>query len=209
MRSLGTRPFVCLITKGEATQENYFSERARILETIREAAGDGVSMIQIREKLLPARVLLDLVREAMNACVGTATRIIVNERADVAIAAGADGVHLPEDSLTPGVIRKSIAAELIIGRSVHSLESAKRAAEDGADYVFFAPVFETPGKGEPVGVNELKRVCDELHGFPVIALGGIDERNVADALEAGASGIAAIRSLYDAASRKRIIERVR
>ena len=209
MRSLGTPPFVCLITKGEATPENYFSERARILETIHDAAGDGVSIIQIREKHLPARLLFDLVREAVKVRVGTPIRIFVNERADVALAAGADGVHLPEHSLTTEVIRESVAPELMIGRSVHSIESAKQAATSGADYIFFAPVFETPGKGEPVGVAELKRVCDALVGYPVIALGGIDETNVRDVLDAGASGIAAIRSLHDSASRKRMIDRLR
>ena len=209
MITLGTPPFVCLITKGEATPENYFSERARILETLRDAAGDGVSMIQIREKQLPARLLFDLVSEAVKVRIGTPARIFVNERADVALAAGADGVHLPEDSLSPDVIRKSVTAELIVGRSVHSIESAKKAADAGADYIFFAPVFETPGKGAPVGVQELKRVCDTLTGFPVIALGGIDESNFVEALDAGASGIAAIRSLHERASRRRIIDRVR
>ena len=209
MITLGTPPFVCLITKGEATPENYFSERARILETIREATGDGVSMMQIREKQLPARLLFDLVSEVVKVRIGTPARIFVNERADVALAAGADGVHLPEDSLTPDVIRKTVTAELIVGRSVHSIESAMQSAAAGAEYIFFAPVFETPGKTEPVGLEELKRVCDALPGFPVIALGGIDESNVADALDAGASGIAAIRSLHERASRRQIIDRLR
>lgn len=208
MRSLGKPPFVYLITKGETTADNYSSERERILEMIAEAASDGVSVIQIREKSLPARLLFDLVSEVVKIAASTKTIVIVNDRVDVALAAGADGVHLPENSLNPSVVRRVTPKNFFIGASVHAFGSAKQAASDGADYVLFAPVFETPGKGAPTGVDELKRVCDALPEFPVIALGGIDDSNVTDALDAGASGIAAIRSLHDRDSRRRIISRI-
>jgi thiamine-phosphate pyrophosphorylase len=205
--SLGTPPFICLITKGEATPENYPAERARILEVVREAAADGVSMIQIREKQLPARLLLELVRDAVHVVAGTTTKILVNERADVALAARANGVHLPENSLSSSVIRRNMPKGFLIGASIHSLKAMDRAV--AADYVFFAPVFATPGKGEPAGLDELRRVCESVDGIPVIALGGVDENNVKAVLASGAAGIAAIRSLYDGDTRRRIVSLVR
>ena len=207
MRSLGTPPFVCLITKGEATPENYTAESARILEVVREAASDGVSMIQIREKRLPARLLFELVHDAVKAVEGTNAKVVVNERADVALAAGADGVHLPEHSLSPSVIRGNVPDGFLIGASIHSLEAMDTAV--AADFVFFAPVFATPGKGEPAGLEELGRICESVDGVPVIALGGVDENNVQAALDSGADGIAAIRSLHDRNTRRKIVSLIR
>ena len=130
----------------------------------------------------------------------TATKIIVNDRADIAIAARADGVHLTASSVSPVITRDSFKHNFIIGASTHSLEAAKKWKNEGADFVTFGPVFETPSKakfGAPQGLEELRIVCESLEPFPVIALGGIDESNLQSTLRSGAKGFAAIRFLND------------
>lgn len=208
MKRLGNPPYVCLITEGQAHPDNYLTEKKRIIETVRSACSDGVDLIQVREKALPAKLLLDLVRDAVGAAAGSKTLVVVNDRVDVAVAAGADGVHLPENALPVSVIRRTFREVHLIGVSVHSVESALKAIAGGADLVFFAPVFATPGKGEPTGTGTLGELSSQV-GVPVIALGGIDEHNAALTLTAGASGIAAIRSLNDPESRARLLAAVR
>jgi len=208
VKRLGRPPYICLITKGESNSSNYASQKPKILETIREAAADGVHLIQIREKALSARLLLDLVFEAVQVTVGTRSLIVVNERADISIAAGAGGVHLPGNSIPSQVVRKAFASDLVIGVSTHSVEQARRAAESGADYIFFGPVFETPGKPQPIGTSVLEDVCSELGNFPVIAIGGIDQNNLKQILQVGAAGIASIRALNEKESRRSILTQV-
>ena len=207
MKPLSTQPHICLITKGECDSSNFESEKTKILGTALAAASDGVNLIQIREKALPARLLFDLTRAVVEKLIETPTVVVVNDRPDVAIAAGADGVHLPENSFPPEVIRRTFP-KLLIGVSTHAIEHAARAAGTGADYVFFGPVFETPGKGPASGVAELHDVCRELKSFPVIALGGIDEKNFEKVFASGAAGIAAIRSLNDRTRRQAIFEQL-
>ncbi len=205
MKPLLDGPYTCLITAGEADPSNFEIKKKGILETIRDAVADGVNLIQIREKALPARLLVHLVREAVQILSSTDALVLVNDRADVAIAARADGVHLPETSLRPDVVREAISSNLVIGASTHSIEQALAAAGSGADYIFFGPIFETPGKGPPVGIESLSAVCRKLRTFPVIALGGVDQNNFENVLSAGAAGIAAIRSLNDQAKRRAIL----
>ena len=204
MKRLGPPPYTCLITRGEATSLNFDSAKTTILETIRQASADGVSMVQIREKSLPASMLVELSSAAVEALAYSRTLVIVNDRADVAIAAGADGVHLPGTSLPVEAVRRIFGRELEIGVSTHSLDEAEAAAGSGAEYIFFGPIFETPGKGAPVGLATLKLVSERLGSFPVIALGGVGESNFRDVIEMGASGIAAIRSLNERESRRLI-----
>ncbi len=204
MRSLGPGPHACLITAGKTRHSNFETEKTRLLETLRDAAADGVSLIQIREKALPVRLLFDLVYSAVQVLRSTGTLVIVNDRPDVSIAAGAHGVHLPETSLPPDVVRRTFSSRLVIGVSTHSADQAAIAARSGADYIFYGPIFETPGKGSPVGIESLKAVCDSLSSFPVLGLGGIDRSNFHSVLSAGAAGIAAIRSLDERESRRAI-----
>ena len=205
MKRLGEPPHVCLITEGKATPKNFASEKPRILDTIRDAVSDGVTLIQIREKSLPARLLFELSVDAVAMCKKTPARVMVNDRADIAVASRAHGVHLPEASLHPQVIRRSFGNDLIIGVSTHSIESASSAVENGADYIFFGPVFATPGKESPTGLDVLRDVCRELEGFPVIAIGGIHQDNCERVLEAGAAGIAAIRATHVLENRRRMM----
>lgn len=142
-------------------------------------------------------------------------RILVNDRLDVAVAAGAAGVHLGENSLpVQNVVewrRSAGRLEFLIGRSCHSLESAREAERSGADYVFFGPVFATPSKaafGVPQGIERLSEVCASMK-IPVIAIGGVNIENARECLSAGADGIAAIRLFQDRPSAKELAARLK
>jgi len=147
---------------------------------------------------LHARVLFELVARAAEITRGSRTRLLVNDRSDIARAAGADGVHLTTQSLPADVVRKIFGAEFLIGVSTHSLEEARLARAAGADFVVFGPVFEKRGYGAPQGVDKLAEVTRALGEFPVVAIGGITLDNVDECFQAGARGIAAIRLLNDA-----------
>ena len=208
MKRLGDPPHICLITEGRSDPANFQSESTRILTTIREAVSDGVNIVQIREKALPSRLLYELVRDAVDILAATPSIVVVNDRVDIALAAEADGVHLRESSLHPSIVRQRFPRELIIGVSTHSLAAAMSAVSSDADYVVVGPVFKSPGKDRLISGSELKHIYRELENFPVLALGGVDPHNVKDAMMAGASGIAAIRSLNNAASRRRLCKSI-
>lgn len=209
MKSLGKPPFVCLITEGKLTSENYRSEGRRVIEAISAAVYDGVHLVQIRERDLPARLLFELTTDVVAALKVSDTLVLVNDRADIAIAAGADGVHLRESSLRPRVIRDTFPADLVVGVSTHDAQGARSAVAGSADFIFFGPVFDSPGKGAAQGCDELQNVCRAVGKFPVIALGGIDGDNVELVMDAGASGVAGIRSMHDAHDRRRILNAVK
>jgi len=168
-----------------------------ILDIVSIAVNEKVPLIQIREKKISAKSLFELTSTVANFTRGSATRLLVNDRADIALAAGADGVHLAANYLPVDVIRRNFPDNFIIGISTHSIEELVNASENGADFALFGPVFATPGKSEPHGVAKLSEVCDLMAPFPVIGIGGIDEFNYRLALDAGASGVASIRSLND------------
>ena len=192
-----SKPILYLITRG-ATDETTTAESAefqQILGQVSAAVTAGIQLIQIREKRLTARVLFELTTRAVSIAEGAATRVLVNDRADIAAAAGADGVHLTTQSLEATVIREAFGAGLLIGSSTHSVEEAQQAMNGGADFIVFGPVCESPSKkkyGPPVGLQALSVVAHKLAPFPVIALGGISIRNAAECLGAGASGVAGI-----------------
>ncbi|HZM98260.1 MAG TPA: thiamine phosphate synthase [Pyrinomonadaceae bacterium] len=183
-----------------------------ILPLIEAAVSAKVPLFQIREKLLPGRVLYELVNRAVEITRGSDTRLLVNDRSDIARATGADGVHLTGQSLPADVMRKIYGPEFLIGVSTHSREEARIARVRGADFVVFGPVFATESKrefGEPQGLEKLREITSELRGFPVVAIGGITLDNVAACFEAGASGVAAIRLLNDAERISSIVEVIR
>ena len=190
-------PAIYIITSGEATPANFDQTSRQIIDIVRVAVDEKVSLVQLREKRLPVRLVFELAVKLAEITRGTSTLLLVNDRADIAVAAKADGVHLTAVSLPASVIRGSFPDDLIIGVSTHTLEAAIAAAETGADFAVFAPVFATPGKGEPQGLEKLAEICRELRPFPVLGLGGIDETNYHVVIEAGASGFAAIRFLND------------
>lgn len=195
-------PIIYPITSGKTSPQTtpddpQFSE---ILRLVRAAADADVPLFQIREKSLHARVLYELVARAAKITRGSTTRLLVNDRSDIARAAGADGVHLTTQSLPVEVVRSLFGADFLIGVSTHSLDEARAARAGGADFVVFGPVFETESKrayGEPQGLSKLAEVVRELSEFPVVAIGGITLDNIDECFQAGASGIAAIRLLND------------
>jgi thiamine-phosphate pyrophosphorylase len=190
-------PITYLITRGEATPDNFDEKRKEILGLIRTAAECGITLVQIREKKLTAKLLYSLVSDGVEITRTFSTRLLVNERADIAVAARADGVHLTSRSIPAAIVRCIFGDELMIGVSTHSISDIDRAVSDGADLVVFGPIFITPGKGSPIGLHELSSVSRRFHPFPVLGLGGIDETNFSNVLDAGASGFAAIRYLND------------
>ncbi|HKV28382.1 MAG TPA: thiamine phosphate synthase [Candidatus Acidoferrales bacterium] len=174
-----------------------------LLAHIERAAAAGVDWIQIREKHLSARELLELTGNAI-ALIRKArkidARVMVNDRLDVAIAAGAAGVHLGGTSIPVAeVVRWRRAGnapeDFLVGASCHDVQEAMAAERAGANYIFFGPVYETPSKktfGAPQGIESLAQVCASVQ-IPVLAIGGIGQENAGDCLRAGAAGIAAIR----------------
>jgi len=196
-----TFPSVYAITSGLTTVRTTpeSSEFVHILRWVEATVAAEIPLIQIREKSLSARVLYELCVRAAAITRGSLTRLLVNDRFDIALAAGADGVHLTTRSLPANVVRSICGERFLIGVSTHSLQSTQQAQQEGADFAVFGPVFETPSKqifGEPQGLKKLREVTTALQGFPILAIGGIDLDNGADCFRAGASGIAAIR-LFD------------
>lgn len=145
-------------------------------------------------------MLYELTTRAVAITRSSTTRLLVNDRFDVARAAGADGVQLTARSLPASEIRRISDEDFLIGVSTHSLQTSLDARADGADFIVFGPVFETPSKqifGEPQGLEKLREVTNASPGFPVLAIGGINLDNAADCFRAGASGVAAIRLFQD------------
>ena len=192
-----SKPILYLITRGAslATTTPDSPEFKQLLKQISAAVASGIELIQLREKRLTARVLFELVEQSVALTRGSATRLLVNDRADVAAAAGADGVHLTTQSIDAKTIRRTFGDNFLIGVSTHSLAEGEVAKEAGADFAVFGPVFATSSKekfGAAVGLEKLERVVTELAPFPVLALGGIDVTNAHDCLRTGATGIAGI-----------------
>jgi thiamine-phosphate pyrophosphorylase len=189
------------------------------------AAAAGIDWIQIREKDLSAKELSSLTRAAVaqtrqiNERNGTLTRIIANNRLDVALSEHTGGVHLGEHSLPVRDVRtwlttkpdRAARDKFLVGVSCHSVQDAADAARDGADYMFFGPVFATPSKasfGAPQGLERLAEVCSSV-SIPVLAIGGITLDNASGCFAAGAGGIAAIRLFQDAKNLASVITDLR
>jgi thiamine-phosphate pyrophosphorylase len=172
-----------------------------LMACIHRAIDCGVDFIQIREKDLDDRSIFDLTRGALAHANGTQCRILVNGRADIALAAGADGVHLPSTGLRIEDIRKWLPNDFLIGVSVHTVAEMNRASEQGAHYLLLGHIFQTASKagyGSPLGLSRLRNACSRA-SVPVLGLGGIKPELIGQVLNAGAAGVAGI-SLFQGKS---------
>jgi thiamine-phosphate pyrophosphorylase len=206
-------PLLCYVTdRRSLTEANSQDSLAALTKKIERLIAAGVDWVQIREKDLSAAKLAALTRQSVSIAANVSeedsrasrTRILVNDQLDVAIAERAGGVHLGEKSLPVAEAKRFVESALpkqpvahtfLVGVSCHSLEAGQAAQYDGADYVFFGPVFSTPSKaayGEPQGLTRLSEVCRAV-SVPVLAIGGITLENAPACINAGAAGIAAIR----------------
>ena len=187
------------ITDRKQFAGNEESRRRALLAKIAEASRHGVDFIQLREKDLTVRELEALAREAVCAVRGNSsrTRLLINSRTDVAIACGADGVHLRGEDVLPSEVRAAWRQGApVISVSCHSTAEVGRAAREGADLAVFAPVFEKRG-ASGVGLEMLQAAC--AHPIRVLALGGVTRENARACVEAGAAGVAGIRLFQEAA----------
>jgi thiamine-phosphate pyrophosphorylase len=206
------RPLLCYITARTQFPGDEATRRKRLLAKIAEGARHGVDYIQLREKDLSTRDLEMLAAEAVGILHDSKLRtenrelrtvLLINSRTDVALAVGADGVHLPSGDISPGEIRSiwnqaascdaDTPVRVTISKSCHQLTEVQQSAMEDADFALFAPVFQKKNSpnAHPVGLDALREAC--LYKIPVLALGGVTLGNAATCLEVGAAGIAAIR----------------
>lgn len=172
--------------------------KSRFLSALEEALQGGVRSLQLREKRLNSKDLLTLALEVKPLVQRYNAKLFINDRADIAVMAGADGVHLTEASVQASEVKNNFP-ELIVGVSTHSLEGARLAETQGADFITFSPIYETPSKtsyGPPQGLDPLRQVTQSAR-LPVLALGGITLHRVPECLEHGAFGVAVISDIWD------------
>jgi thiamine-phosphate pyrophosphorylase len=212
-----TEPILCYVSDRRAFSAA--AENSALITQIRAAAEAGVDWVQIREKDLSGRELLELATEAVSLVrriPNSKTRILINGRLDIAVAVRADGVHLSEESLPVATVREyrdrsTLTKHFSIGASCHSIDAALAAERDGADYIFFGPIFATPSKaafGPPQGIAKLASICRAVR-LPVLAIGGITAENMPECFTAGAAGIAAIRLFQESNQLHDLVTRIR
>ena len=215
--SLAPRPLICLVTDRRVLTDAGAGDEAlathQLLDVIADCAHAGVDLVQIREPGLADRRLLGLVRGAVDRTRATPARIVVNDRPDLALAAGAGGVHLKDDERSAARVRALGPRDWIVGRSVHDVAGARRAAASGAvDYLLVGTVFRSaskPGR-EALGLDALRAIV-HVSDRPVLAIGGVGVTDGAAVAATGAAGVAGIRLFRLASSRarrERIADRV-
>lgn len=166
-------------------------------EAVADAIRGGVRAVQLREKDLPVRAVMDLARSLKAITAPAGARLLINGRLDVMLAVDADGIHLRSDSLPTRAVRRVIGPDKWLGVSTHSLHEVERAAAEDADFVTFGPVYETSSKahyGAPTGLQGLEAVCRHAR-IPVYALGGITRVRIPEVMAAGAHGVAMIAEI--------------
>ncbi len=186
-----------------------------LVDAVKQALEGGVKAVQLREKDLPVRELLAIARDLRTTTKEHGAKLFINDRIDVAIAVNADGIHLGGESMPCSAVRKLVGNRMLIGVSTHSLDEARNAGSEGADFITFGPVFDTPSKrkyGEPVGLRKLGEVVREVE-LPVFGLGGVNGKNLGDVLYTGARGVAMISAILSSHNIKKtashMMEKVR
>ena len=173
-----------------------------LLDVVEQALQGGVDAVQLREKDLPGGELFALACRLRELCRRYAVRFLINDRIDVALAVGADGVQLPVDSFNPADARSLLGARALIGASAHSVAEARAAMARGADFIVFGPIYDTPSKrpfGAPVGLDALADVARAV-ALPVVAIGGITTSRLSALCRQGARGVAVVSAVLEADS---------
>ncbi|MBI5097733.1 MAG: thiamine phosphate synthase [Nitrospirae bacterium] len=182
------------------TDRKLIADRYSLIAAVKEALKGGVKAIQLREKDLGTRELLKLTYKMRELTARYDARLFINDRFDIALAAGADGVHLTQNSIPADAVRHVVKKKLLIGVSTHSLKEAKEAERAGADFITLGPIYRTPSKlkyGKPLGLDTLKEVSRKIK-IPVFAIGGIQSDKVEEVKKAGAFGVAMISEIFGA-----------
>ncbi|HDZ88069.1 MAG TPA: thiamine phosphate synthase [Nitrospirae bacterium] len=185
---------IYLITDGKKCPED------RLVKSIESALKSGIKAVQLREKDLSVRELVDYAHKIRDLTKKYNALFFVNDRVDVAMSVGADGVHLGQQSIPVKVVRSIAGEGFMIGVSAHGYDEAIEAQEAGADFITLGPVYETPSKikyGNPIGIDAFKYVSNKIK-IPVFAVGGINEKNIEEVIKAGASGVAMISAILNA-----------
>ena len=186
---------LCLVTDRRrlaGAAASLADQRRCLVEQARHAVEARIDLIQLRERDLEARDLASLAHDLLAVTRGTPTRLVVNDRLDVALACGADGVHLRADSMPVAAARRLAPASFLVGRSLHSVDETVESA--GADYVIAGTMFPTgskPGAASHLGVEGLRAIAEAI-ASPVLAIGGVGEDDCEGIASAGAAGVAAI-----------------
>ncbi|RJQ46010.1 MAG: thiamine phosphate synthase [Nitrospiraceae bacterium] len=182
------------------TDRKLITDRCSLIAAVKDALKGGVKAIQLREKDLDTRELLKLAYKMRELTAKHDARLFINDRFDVALAVGADGVHLTQNSIPADAVRKTVRRKLLMGVSTHSLKEAKEAEKAGADFITSGPVYRTPSKlkyGRPLGIDALRNICSKVN-IPVFAIGGIKSRRINEVRQAGAYGVAMISEIFGA-----------
>jgi thiamine-phosphate pyrophosphorylase len=198
------RPLIYFISDGAATDRDYDAAADRLIGLIVAAVRAKIPLIQIREKRLSASLLFDLAKRTADVVRNSQSRLLINDRLDIAVAAGADGVHLTSHSFRPHAVRQLLPPEFLIGVSTHSIAEIELAQSEGADFAVYGPIFPTGNKGGPVGLDGLHTAAVRFSGFPIIGLGGISSENFRDTLDTRAAGFAGISLFNNAENIKKL-----
>ncbi len=193
------------------TDRKRITRYASLITAVREALKGGVKAIQLREKDLGTRDLLRLAYKIRELTRRYKAKLFINDRLDIALAVGADGIHLTQQSAPVYAVRRVIdTSRFLIGVSTHSLKEAEEAENGGADFITLGPIFRTPSKlkyGSPIGIDTLRRVSKDV-SIPVFAIGGIKAGRINKVKRAGAYGVAMISEIFNAPDIKRKSEEI-
>jgi thiamine-phosphate pyrophosphorylase len=186
------------------TDRKLIAHHSSLITAVEDALKAGVRAVQLREKDLPIRELLDMAYTMREVTARYNAMLFINDRVDIALCVEADGVHLGQSGIPVRAVRNIVGKELLIGASTHHLEEALAAAREGADFITFGPVYDTPSKrkyGEPVGTGALQMVSEKI-SLPVFGIGGISPDRVKEVMLAGVRGIALISGILGEADIK-------
>ena len=190
------------------TDRKLVTRHSSLVTAVEEALKGGAKALQVREKDLGTRELLDMAYRMRELADKYSAKLFINDRVDIALSVEADGVHLGQNSIPPHAVRKAVnasrithhASRFLIGVSAHSIEEAKQAEEGGADFITLGPVYKTPSKlkyGQPLGVDIIRKAKAEI-SIPVFAIGGVKQFRIKEVMDAGADGIALISGILGA-----------